>query len=135
MIDMKEFKRAQVDGLAKLADVLKKSEVNFWTRAPGADMGYIEMADTPRGPHAIFDPHSKRYDIWHWGRKRPGMKYVGLSAEDAAEVLVTAYFVAKAKRIRKHSPHLSMEELMRKLRAGYQRDKSWPEYPGQRRDQ
>lgn len=111
---------AQLEGLKRLADVLKQSEVNFLLVPPGSDMAYIEMADTPRGPHAIYDSHSKTYDIWKWGQKRPGMKQCGLSVEDAAEVLVTEYLMAKAKRIRKRNRDMSLSEIMQILRRGYQ---------------
>ena len=120
MINMVEFRKTQVEGLQKLADILRKSEVNFYLRTPGSDMGYIEMADTLRGPHAIFDPTTKTYDIWRWGRKRAVMKERDLSAEDAAEILITEYFLAKAKRIRKRRPDLSVQEIMQTLRRGYQ---------------
>jgi hypothetical protein len=116
---MNQWEVDQIDGLQRLAAVLKQSEVNFKLVPPAADMAYIEMVDTPYGPHAIYDPHSQTYDIWNWGRKRPGMKYSHLSAEDAAEILATAYFIAKAKRIRKHS-HRSIDEIMKILRQGYQ---------------
>src|SRR4029077_5787703 len=104
----------------RLAAILKRSEVNFVLVPPGSDMAYIEMVDTPRGPHAIFDPHYKTYDIWKWGRKRPGMKHSYLSVEDAAEILTTEYFLAKAKRIRKLHPDKSIAEILKTLRRGYQ---------------
>ena len=121
MTDREQWASDQLEGLRKLADVLHQHEINFVLVPMTADMAYIEMCDTPRGPHAIFDPHSKTYDIWKWGRKRPGMKYSDLSAEDAAEILITEYFMAKAKRVRKNFPDMSMTKIMETLRHGYQK--------------
>jgi hypothetical protein len=122
MFDRKQWQLQQLDGLRQLKELLgKRYEVNFLLVSPGVDMGRIEMVDTPRRPHAIFDPSSKTYDIWTWGLKHPVLKRSGLTAEDAADVLATEYFIAKAKRIRKRRPDLSMREIIESLRQGYQR--------------
>ena len=115
-----EWKTAQIEGLMRLRDILMKSEVNCVLHTPHHDVGYIEMLDTPRGPHAVYDTHTKAYDIWNWVNKRPRMKSMNLSAEDAAEILTTEYFLAKAKRIRKRRKDLSLDEIMQILRRGYQ---------------
>ena len=120
MLDRETWCAAQLEGLQNLATILNQSEVNYLLVPPGSDMGYIEMVDTPRAPHAIYDPDSKSYDIWKWGNKWPVMKHPCLTVEDAAEVLTAEYFMAKAKRVRKHHPDLKLPEILKKLRRGYQ---------------
>jgi hypothetical protein len=125
MIDQEQWTQNQIEGLQSLAALLRQSEVNFYFKPPGPDMGYIEMAYTPRGPHAIYDPTTKTFDIWKWGRKRPAIKHTDLTVEAAAEILITEYFMAKAKRARKHLPrNMTMTQIIEQLRHGYQRGQS-----------
>lgn len=127
-MNLEEFRSEQLAGLACLADILRHYEVNFMIMPPGSDMGYIEMVGFPTlsGLQAVYDPYTKTYDIWKQGRKRLGMKERNLSVEDAAEILSSTYFVAKAKGIHKRHPEVSMTEIMRALKRGYQSAKQNP---------
>lgn len=108
----------QLRGLMALAKMIGRSEVNcLISPATNSDVAFLQATDTPGASQIVYV--SGDYDVWADGGTR--MRAHDLSINDAAEVVVTEYFLAKATRIKAHSPHMEIADIMNRLRSGYQR--------------
>jgi hypothetical protein len=109
----------QIAGLRRLADEISPAEVNFVINlTPRGDVPNLEMLDTSGSPQMVYaDQSTDTYDFWSSGK----LVKPNIPLEEAARIMIQEYFVAKAKRIQKHHPHLSKTWIMKRLWEGYQR--------------
>src|SRR5262245_487965 len=111
----------QLKGLDELATfIMQKAEVNVMIQPSGADVAYLMATDTPHASQIVYATDG--YDVWKWVSISNGyhLQASDLTIEQAAEIVIAEYFLAKAARIKEHSLHLSIDEIMTTLRRGYQ---------------
>ena len=109
----------QFAGLRRLAEVIGKHECNVAIKLADGDVASLTAVDTPGASEVVYVVGG--YDVWTYEGGRQRLQAGDLSCEQAAEIVVSEYFLAKAARIKQHSPHLDADQIMAKLREGYQR--------------
>jgi hypothetical protein len=115
----------QMHGLAKLGAEIGRAEVNFVINKGEGEYGdtaSLEMLDTPYSPQMVYaDERSDGYDFWSWKTGRLELVETNIPLEQAASFMINEYFTAKAHRVKKLHPDLSFDDIMEKLREGYQK--------------
>jgi hypothetical protein len=124
---MNDMNKVMLEGLARLARVLAKKEINFAIypnryKSPETgevvqDVPFLAATDTPHASQIICN--GKRYDVWSDNGDQ--MLSANLSLAKAAKVVATEYFWGKAARIKARMPATDINEIIEKLERGYQR--------------
>ena len=109
----------QLAGLMRLAEEIGKHECNVAIYPAGGDVAHLIAVDTPGASEVVYVVGG--YDVWTYEGGRQRLQASDLSCEQAAEIVVSEYFLAKAARVKQLYPHLDAEQIMAHLREGYQR--------------
>ena len=106
----------EFESLKLVADLAGRHEVNVML-VPPADgaVGYLQAMDTPKASRVIC-ASGGGYDIWR-GNK---LVRANQAAVATANLVIAEYTVAKAKRVRRLYPHLTMRQILDVLLKGYQ---------------
>jgi hypothetical protein len=121
----RELESAMLYGLQKLACLLSQShkEINFGIHISGClawDVPFIAAANTPNASQIVCDGHG-HYDVWSVSGNK--LLSTNLDCKQAADIVITEYFWAKAMRIKEREPERDFDMIMQTLHKGYQKDK------------
>jgi len=118
---------SMLQGLTRLANHLKRKEINFGIAPAGykdsrgrtvQDVPFLQALDTPDASQIVCDGDD-RYDAWSSDGSE--MRSSNMTLEQASKLVWTEYCFAKVARIKERDPTVDVDKLMRTLERGYQR--------------